>query len=1020
MRKTAILITVVLVLFSVQLYAQTSGVLKGQIRDNNDEPIPQANVVLRLDGNNTQFGNSTDEYGEYIIINITPGVYDLLVSAPAYRKVEVQNVEISVNQTTTRDVRLEPGDNTLEAITFTEKRKVIQKDRVGTERTIDVGSISDLSVSSVDDLMALQPGVTNVGGEIRVRGSRSNEVNFTVDGMSVSDPVDGGSALQVDTDAIADMKVYTGALTAEFGNAQSGMVNIVTHSGYPSYKGKIEWSTDHLVSNGSNHDLLRFNIGGPVLGYLGADKDLNSRFTFFINGTGAWTDGRFAKYYEADPYQDFTFQGTPLINKYPVLDMYGDRDEVLGFDFSSRNYNDYNINFKTKYQINKDANVTFAVRGDRSVYEPFNWEWKYALQHFAETETEQKQFVFTYDQNLSQTANMKIKASYFEKDTYEGPKGIDRNSYIMQRITSAELNSNAGMLEDYIQDIQNTEGILLYNHPAYVSIDSDNDGVYDYNSSYLPADSWVYETNAYSENPRIPGFNAPGSIYSNFIDDKTSSFNIRGDVEWAINRNNTAKTGFEFTRYTIEKNQLQGFTTIYNDRRAAYLRNIFDLANDIPEEATPIDIANAVANNEQVIDILGDGTEDNPYFVVYAPEAYYNASKVSSGTRDGYEAEPIQAAFYIQDKMEWEGLIVNAGLRLDFWYIGEEYKVLQDDGSLRTFKFKDTDNTQIMISPRVGVSHPISERDVLRFAYNYQNQLPAMKYIFTSKTPDDAYTTGSGITVGNAELEPQITITYEVGLQHLISEDWAIDISVYYKNYYNYVSTMKVADPDEPQVYWYEYISEDYASGRGIDIALDKALSNFWSAGISYSFAWAEGNNSSTVIQDENTNLREFPLDWDIRNNLSLNLMFRIERGEEFFIPFTNYILPIDDISASFTYSYSSGEPYTPMDPDTDTSLDPNSKRMNSKQNSSLKITKKFGITKGSYINVFFDVDNLFKYRNINEVYSKTGDPYDSGHDFTVNNIEIPEVEFMNSHIYRDPRRVSQDRNFTFGISYNF
>src|SRR5690554_1832281 len=125
MRKTAILITVVLVLFSVQLYAQTSGVLKGQIRDNNDEPIPQANVVLRLDGTNTQFGNSTDEYGEYIIINITPGNYDLLVSAAGYRKVEIQGVEISVNQTTTRDMRLEPGDNTLEAITFTEKRKVI-------------------------------------------------------------------------------------------------------------------------------------------------------------------------------------------------------------------------------------------------------------------------------------------------------------------------------------------------------------------------------------------------------------------------------------------------------------------------------------------------------------------------------------------------------------------------------------------------------------------------------------------------------------------------------------------------------------------------------------------------------------------------------------------------------------------------------------------------------------------------------------------------------------------------------
>ena len=104
MRKTAILITVVLVLFSVQLYAQTSGVLKGQIRDNNDEPIPQASVVLMLDGNNTQFGNTTDEYGEYIIINITPGNYELFVSATGYRKVVISGIVIAVNQNTTKEI----------------------------------------------------------------------------------------------------------------------------------------------------------------------------------------------------------------------------------------------------------------------------------------------------------------------------------------------------------------------------------------------------------------------------------------------------------------------------------------------------------------------------------------------------------------------------------------------------------------------------------------------------------------------------------------------------------------------------------------------------------------------------------------------------------------------------------------------------------------------------------------------------------------------------------------------------
>jgi hypothetical protein len=59
-------------------------------------------------------------------------------------------------------------------------------------------------------LFSLQAGVVNIGGELHIRGSRDNEINYTVDGMSVYDPVDGGATLQVDTDAIKDMKVMTG------------------------------------------------------------------------------------------------------------------------------------------------------------------------------------------------------------------------------------------------------------------------------------------------------------------------------------------------------------------------------------------------------------------------------------------------------------------------------------------------------------------------------------------------------------------------------------------------------------------------------------------------------------------------------------------------------------------------------------------------------------------------------------------------------------------------------------------
>ena len=92
------------------------------------------------------------------------------------------------------------------------------------------------------------------------------------------------------------------------------------------------------------------------------------------------------------------------------------------------------------------------------------------------------------------------------------------------------------------------------------------------------------------------------------------------------------------------------------------------------------------------------------------------------------------------------------------------------------------------------------------------------------------------------------------------------------------MSTAKELSTTEASVYWYNFISEDYGSARGIDLNLSRRMYNFISADVSYSLAWAQGNNSDTVVQDEATNLREFPLDWDIRHNFNFSMTFKIDR----------------------------------------------------------------------------------------------------------------------------------------------
>jgi hypothetical protein len=247
-------------------------------------------------------------------------------------------------------------------------------------------------------------------------------------------------------------------------------------------------------------------------------------------------------------------------------------------------------------------------------------------------------------------------------------------------------------------------------------------------------------------------------------------------------------------------------------------------------------------------------------------------------------------------------------------------------------------------------------------------------------------------------------------------------MTAYYKNLYNYVSTRKVTKPGEEQIFWYEFISEDYGSARGIDIQLEKLMSNFNSWSVAYSLAWAQGNNSTTVVQDEATNLREFPLDWDVRHNLSLNYTFRIGRGEEFFVPFTDFILPLDDFSANMNWTFASGAPYTPQSEVGNSALDTNSKRKDFTHQANIRITKGIALPRNLSMRVFLDIENVFKTNNILTVYPKTGSPYADGADIAdaTTGYTYDEVAYVYSRAVRNPGFTNNFRGVTLGVTFNF
>lgn len=1032
MQKFVLILTILSALLITGLYAGTTGKLAGRVKNDSGKGISYVNVLVLQDGRRVT-GVLTKENGSYIIINIPPGDYDVKFQLQSFAELTVRGVRIFVDQTTTQNATLSKKSIVLDRVVVTATQDKISKDPTGTERKIDTQNIGNMAVTDVQGIVALQAGASIVAGELHIRGGRANEVNYTIDNMSVSDPVDGGTALQVDPDAISDMKVMTGGFTAEFGNAQSGVVNIITKEGDPFYSGKIEYSTDRYIAESRNEDALKFAFGGPVIPF--ASDDLSNRFTFYLNGGGNWLDGRLRNYAIGNPNDDFFIRTDPETQEpisllengsaYSPINPFNDRKKWLGIEQGDRFYNSYNVNFKTKYALNETEKVTFAARGDRSTNDFFSYLWRYAPDYNGKDETTQQQYVGSYDKVLSPTMNIKAKASYFKKNYSQGPKGIDRDKYFFYNINPDPNNLPA----DYVAQV------LLGNY-GYdsVGIDSNGDGSFYYYDGYLDETLWTYRIQGV-ENPRnIPGFVPPGTIYETFIDDQTSSVNVKADFEWQVNNIHQAKSGLEIISHRIKKDQKFNFLTVYEDRRKAFLDAIYNMDNYVD----PDSLDGIVYVPPQLVDVIIPEDGSSP-IGIYKPEDYYKAAYAASGKNDGYKANPWQAAFYLQDKMEWEGMIVNAGLRFDFWYLDKDYQVLLDDGTyetrprktvitydeftgaaidtVTTVGFSKKDRFQLMLSPRLGVSHPISDKDVLRFAYNYQNQLPQMQYIFTSKTSNDANVSDQAIVVGNPTLEPQVTVTYEVGLTHQLSEDYVIDMTAYYKNLYNYVSTRKVT---ENNVTWYEYISEDYGSTRGIDMQLEKSLSDFNTWSIAYSLAWAQGNNSSTVIQDENTNLREFPLDWDVRHNINVNYTFRIARGEEFIVPFTNFILPLDDFSTNFNWTLASGSPYTPTSGEQNNALDTNSKRKGLTQQANLRLTKGFSLPSGPYLRVYMNVENLFKYNNIGSVFSRTGSPYDDGQDLSEQGYTFEEVRYMYNKAVINPANFNNFRAVTLGVSFNF
>jgi len=226
------------------IFAGTTGKIAGFVKDAaTGEPLPGCNVLIE----GTSLGASCNINGEYFIINVQPGKYTVRATMIGYKIYKVTNIQVIVDLTTEINFLMEPTTLEMDEIVVVAQRPLIQKDITSKISIVGADEIINMPVSNFQDVLTTKAGfTTDADGNIHVRGGRTGEIAYMVDGMYVDDPLYGGFNSMMNKDAIEEMIILSGTFNAEYGDAMSSIVNIVTKEGGESFHGKIEYTSSML------------------------------------------------------------------------------------------------------------------------------------------------------------------------------------------------------------------------------------------------------------------------------------------------------------------------------------------------------------------------------------------------------------------------------------------------------------------------------------------------------------------------------------------------------------------------------------------------------------------------------------------------------------------------------------------------------------------------------------------------------------------------------------------------------
>lgn len=508
-----------------------------------------------------------------------------------------------------------------------------------------------------------------------------------------------------------------------------------------------------------------------------------------------------------------------------------------------------------------------------------------------------------------------------------------------------------------------SQGIPYVDRNSNSRYDAPN-GRYDYGEAFV-------DVNGNGKWDNTDGFLDSGfDRWAQYHYDYTRTRTLKFDMTSQLSRHHQLKSGFEFKFHRIEYQDLQYPYNNYNG----------------------VDDGGPWSNITRLIerrDTNGDGIADTNIYQTYSRGVF----------RDFYTRTPKDGAFYIKDKMEYGEMIADIGLRYEFFIQAREAKdslTLSKEG----IDMLIVDSHQ-KLAPRVGFAFPISDKAKLMFNYGHFYQRPGFsKYYQRATQASNAFS-----VIGNANIDYEKTILYEVGVQYAITEGYRLDFSGYYKDQYGLLNTVPVSlasGSSEVQS------NVDYARARGLEVEFEKRYGQFLAGSIKYEYTFAYGKSSSDRsdyyirFAGGEISIKENPLDWDIRHTLTFNSSITVLKDEH---PHFGIIKLPDNWNASILWQFKTGQPFTPSSSypglhlRTGESPLPNSKRKPATSSVDVSLEKNF-VAYGLNYSVQLSVNNIFNTRNVYDVYSGTGLAYSNrsynGQILTGQDIDADPLYYLN------------------------